>query len=31
VASSPQDTASRLAADAKTWGAVAKRIGLRSD
>jgi tripartite-type tricarboxylate transporter receptor subunit TctC len=31
VAASPADTAARLAADAKTWGAVAKRIGLQPD
>lgn len=31
VAASPADSAARLAADAKTWGAVAKRIGLQAD
>jgi tripartite-type tricarboxylate transporter receptor subunit TctC len=29
VAASPSDSAARLAADAKTWGAVARRIGLQ--
>jgi len=31
VAASPAESAARLAADAKTWGAVAKRIGLQLD
>lgn len=31
VADSPADSAARLAADAKTWGAVVKRIGLQLD
>ena len=31
VAASPDDSATRLAADAKTWGAVVKRIGLQAD
>lgn len=31
VAASPEQTAQRLAADSKTWGAVARRIGLRQD
>ncbi len=31
VAASPADSAARLAADSKTWGAVAKRIGLQAD
>jgi tripartite-type tricarboxylate transporter receptor subunit TctC len=31
VAASPADTAARLAADSKTWGAVAKRLGLQAD
>lgn len=31
VAATPSQTAQRLAADSKTWGAVAKRIGLRQD
>lgn len=31
VAASPADTAARLAADSKTWGAVAKKIGLQLD
>jgi tripartite-type tricarboxylate transporter receptor subunit TctC len=31
VAATPAQTAQRLAADSKTWGAVAKRIGLRQD
>lgn len=31
VAASQADTAARLAADAKTWGAVARRIGLQPD
>lgn len=31
VASTPAEAASRLAADAKTWGAVAKRLGLQAD
>lgn len=31
VAASPADTAARLAADSKTWGAVAKRIGMQPD
>lgn len=31
VAASPADTATRLAADSKTWGSVAKRIGLQAD
>jgi tripartite-type tricarboxylate transporter receptor subunit TctC len=31
VAASPADTAARLAADSKTWGTVARRIGLQSD
>ena len=31
VADSPDDSATRLAADSKTWGAVAKRIGLQPD
>lgn len=31
VAASPAETAARLAADSKTWGAVAARIGLRAD
>jgi tripartite-type tricarboxylate transporter receptor subunit TctC len=31
VAASPAETAARLAADHKTWGAVAKRIGLQLD
>lgn len=31
VAASLEDTAARLAADNKTWGAVAKRIGLQLD
>ena len=31
VAASPDDSATRLAADAKTWGAVVKRIGLQPD
>ncbi len=31
VAASPADTAARLAADSKTWGVVAKRIGLQPD
>jgi tripartite-type tricarboxylate transporter receptor subunit TctC len=30
VAASPADTAARLAADSKTWGSVAKRIGLQA-
>ena len=31
VAASPADTAARLAADTRTWGAVARRIGLQQD
>jgi tripartite-type tricarboxylate transporter receptor subunit TctC len=31
VAASPADTAARLAADNKTWGTVAKKIGLQLD
>ncbi len=31
LAASPDDTAARLAADSKTWGTVARRIGLQSD
>ncbi len=31
VAASPADTAARLAADSKIWGAVAKKIGLQLD
>jgi tripartite-type tricarboxylate transporter receptor subunit TctC len=31
VAASPTDTAARLAADSKTWGTVARRIGLQSE
>lgn len=31
VAASPADSAARLAADHKTWGAVARRIGLQLD
>ncbi|VTU36788.1 Bug family tripartite tricarboxylate transporter substrate binding protein [Variovorax sp. PBL-E5] len=31
VADSPGDSAARLAADARTWGAVVKRIGLQLD
>jgi tripartite-type tricarboxylate transporter receptor subunit TctC len=31
VANTPEDSVARLAADARTWGAVAKRIGLQSD
>lgn len=31
VAQAPEDSAARLAADFKTWGAVAKRIGLQAD
>ncbi len=31
VANSPEDSATRLAADFKTWGAVAKRMGLQAD
>jgi len=31
VADSPDDSATRLAADSRTWGDVARRIGLRSD
>lgn len=31
VADSPAATAARLAADSKTWGAIAKKIGLQSD
>jgi len=31
VANSPEDSAARLAADFKTWGAVAKRMGLQAD
>jgi tripartite-type tricarboxylate transporter receptor subunit TctC len=31
VAASPAESAARLAADSKTWGAVAKRIGLQPD
>ncbi|MES2994353.1 MAG: tripartite tricarboxylate transporter substrate binding protein [Pseudomonadota bacterium] len=31
LAASPDDTAARLAADSKTWGSVARRIGLQSD
>lgn len=31
IAASPADTAARLAADSKTWGTVAKRIGLQPD
>jgi tripartite-type tricarboxylate transporter receptor subunit TctC len=31
IAASPADTAARLAADSKTWGTVAKRIGLQAD
>ena len=31
VAASPDDSATRLATDAKTWGAVVKRIGLQPD
>jgi tripartite-type tricarboxylate transporter receptor subunit TctC len=31
VAASPADTAARLAADHRTWGAVAKKIGLQLD
>ena len=31
VAATPEQTAARLAADSKTWGEVAKRIGLRQD
>ena len=31
VAASLEDTAARLAADNKTWGAVAKKIGLQLD
>ena len=31
VADSPADSAARLAADAKVWGAVARRVGLQSD
>jgi len=31
VADAPEQTAARLAADSKTWGDVARRIGLRQD
>ena len=31
VAASPADTAARVAADSKTWGAVARKIGLQLD
>ncbi len=31
VAASPEDTAARLAADSKTWGTVARRVGLRPE
>lgn len=31
VAASPDDSAARLAADARTWGAVVKRIGLQPE
>ncbi|MEO8058256.1 MAG: tripartite tricarboxylate transporter substrate binding protein [Burkholderiales bacterium] len=31
VAASPEDSAARIAADTKTWGAVVKRIGLQPD
>jgi hypothetical protein len=31
VGATPDKTAARLAADSKTWGAVAKRINLRVD
>ena len=31
IAASPAETAGRLAADSKTWGIVAKRIGLQAD
>jgi tripartite-type tricarboxylate transporter receptor subunit TctC len=31
VAASPQDTATRLAADSTKWAAVVKRIGLQQD
>jgi len=31
IAASPADTAARLAVDSKTWGIVAKRIGLQAD
>ena len=31
VADTPEDSATRLAADARTWGAVARRIGLQPD
>ncbi|MBI3368941.1 MAG: tripartite tricarboxylate transporter substrate binding protein [Burkholderiales bacterium] len=31
VTASPADTAARLAADSKTWGAVVKRIGMQPD
>ncbi len=31
VASSPQEAASRLAAESRTWGAVVKRLGLQAD
>ena len=31
VAATPEETSARLAADSKTWGDVARRIGLRQD
>lgn len=31
VAESPDDSTTRLAADSRTWGAVAKRVGLMQD
>jgi len=31
VAASPGDSAKRIAADSRTWGQVAKRIGLEAD
>lgn len=31
VAASPAESAARLAADAKTWGSVARRIGMQAD
>lgn len=31
VAATPPDTAARISADSKTWGGVARRIGLQAD